>query len=79
MSDERPPTIAISMSRKINMGNYESAECFVSISGVTEDMTAEQLEPLMETGKVAWELVRARLTEQVRDMRKPPDDEEIAF
>lgn len=81
MPDEREPTITVSMSRKINLGNYESADCFVSIAGVKAGMTAEELDPLLETGKVAWEKVRTRLAEQVRDMRRKADEseEEIAF
>ena len=68
--DEREPTISVSMSRKLNLGNYESADCFVSISGVKAGMTADDLAPLMATGKVAWDAVRAELIaglKQVRD------------
>jgi hypothetical protein len=67
MCDE--PTITVSMARKINMGNYESADCLVSISGVREGMTADELEPLLDTGKVAWDLVRAALVEQVQQTK----------
>ena len=57
------------MARKINMGNYESAEVFVSLNGVRAGMTAEDLKPLLDTTKVAWELVRAHLVEQVRNAK----------
>lgn len=63
------PTISISMSRKINLGNYESAECFVSISGVRAGMTTEELTPLMDTGKVAWDAVRQELLAGLRKSR----------
>ncbi len=68
MSQEEPrePTTTVSMSRKVNMGNYESADVFVSLSGVRAGMTAEELAPLLDTTKVAWDLVRAALVEQVR-------------
>lgn len=72
MSDqapEREPTISVSMSRKLNLGNYESAECFVSISGVKAGMTANDLVPLMATGKVAWEAVRAELIAGLKNAR----------
>lgn len=68
-SPRREPTITVSMSRKINLGNYESADCFVSISGIREGMTADDLAPLLETGKVGWDLVRDALAEQVRKSR----------
>jgi hypothetical protein len=63
------PTIAVSMARKINMGNFESADCFVSLSGIKAGMTPEEMAPLLDTGKVAWDLVRAALAEQVQMSR----------
>ena len=74
--NEREPTISVSMSRKLNLGNYESADCFVSISGVRAGMTADDLGPLMATGKVAWEAVRAELligllTEELGALESP--------
>ena len=68
MADE--PTVTVSMSRKINLGNYESADCFVSLSGVRAGMTPEEMEPLLETGKVAWSKVADALREQVRSVRE---------
>jgi hypothetical protein len=60
------PTTTVSMSRKINMGNYESCDVFVSLNGVRAGMTPEQLAPLLNTTKIAWDLVRAQLIEQVQ-------------
>ncbi len=67
MSDE--PTIAVSMARKINLGNYESADCFVSISGIKDGMNAAEMESLLDTGKVAWDLVRAALKDEIANTR----------
>ena len=69
MTDEKEPTITISMSRKINLGGYESADCFVSISGIKAGMTPEELTPLLDTGKVGWELVKHALAEKVREIK----------
>lgn len=64
MNDE--PTITVSVARKINLGNYESADYFVSLSGIKAGMTAEEMKPLMDTGKVAWDTVRSALMEQIK-------------
>jgi len=72
MSDE--PTITVSVSRKVNMERilsdprfkYESADYFVSISGIKAGMTAEEMAPLLDTGRVAWDVVRAALVEQIK-------------
>lgn len=68
-----PPTITISVSRKINLGNYESADAFVSLSGITAGMTQEDMEPLLETGKIGWELLRAAIHDKVQEMRRDAD------
>jgi hypothetical protein len=68
--DPPEPTITVSMSRKVNLGNYESADAFVSMSGVRANMTEEELDPLLETGKLAWDMVRNALIEKVREMRE---------
>ena len=62
-------TVTVSMSRKVNMGNYESADVFVSISGAKAGMTAEELEPLLTTAKVAWDTVKIALVEQIRKIK----------
>lgn len=64
MSDE--PTITVSLARKINCGNYESAECFVSISGIKQGATEEEIEALLVTGKLGWDVLRGALSEQVK-------------
>lgn len=70
MTEVREPTLTISMARKINMGNYESADCFVSISGVTAGMSAEEMAPLLETGKVAWDQVKMALLDGMRKIKE---------
>lgn len=69
ITESTEPTVTVSMARKINMGNYESADCFVSINGVRAGMTAEEMAPLLDTAKVAWDQVRAALVEQVQQTR----------
>jgi hypothetical protein len=33
-------------------------------------MTEDELDPLLETGKLAWDMVRNALIEKVREMRE---------
>lgn len=34
MTEAREPTITVSLAMKVNLGNYESADAFVSLSGL---------------------------------------------
>lgn len=63
------PSLSISLSQKVNLGNYQSADAFVSVRGVTEDTTDEDLERLMGRGKLAWNKLAGALTEEVRRIR----------
>ena len=71
MSDDAPrePAITVSMSRKINLGNYESAEFFVAITGAKAGMTDEDLAPLVGVGKLAWDQIREVLIQEIRRTR----------
>lgn len=63
----KTPTVTVSMSRKLNLGNYESADFFVCITGAHAGMTSEEIAALLTVGKDAWEQVRRSLGEQIRN------------
>lgn len=69
-NDRRPPpTVSVSVSMKINLGNYESADAFVSVSGLEQGATEEEINALLDTGKLAWGLLTKRLGDKVRELR----------
>ncbi len=68
--EEGKPTISVSVSMKVNLGNYESADAFVSLSGLAAGTSTEQVEDLLDTGKLAWSLMTVRLNEKIKDIRK---------
>lgn len=67
MSEE--PTVSVSVAMKVNLGNYESADAFVSVSGLREGATAAEIEGLLDTGKLAWSLMTTRLRDKVTEMK----------
>lgn len=55
-------TLTLSATRRVNLGNYESADVFVSVSGVTDDTTPEEIAALLDgPGKATYDLLRARV------------------
>lgn len=62
--------VSVSVSRKINLGNYESADLFVSISKVTKDTPKEEMEAALAQGRMAYELVKRQVRQQVEAVRK---------
>lgn len=67
MSDQ--PTISISLSRKVNLGNYESADVFISCSGVPEGASEEDIRKLLDTGNLAYKVIREELAGKVAELR----------
>ena len=69
MEESQVPTVSVSVSMKVNLGNYESADAFVSVSGLREGTPLEEIEALLETGKLAWGAMTERLAAKVKDLR----------
>ena len=63
-------SVSISVSRKINLGNYESADAFLSISGVTEETTEAEIDELLDgKGALAFKKLADRMREKVDTLR----------
>ena len=67
MNEQQPEVLrlAIGLSHKINLGNYESAELSLHISGLTESTTSEEIDRLLTNGKLGYEALRTELAQKV--------------
>lgn len=69
--NEEPIKATISMSRKLNLGNYESADVFISIGGITHDTTEEDVIALLDgPAKDTFAILRDRLAVQIRQAKE---------
>jgi len=61
----KPLSLCISATRRVNLGNYESADVFLSISNVTEQTTQEEIDALLNgNGKIAYSSLTRALQEK---------------
>ena len=68
--DEPRLSVTMSVQMKVNLGNYESADAFLSVSGVTADTTEEQLAEILDgPGRVSYELLKKHLGERIAEIR----------
>lgn len=62
-------TLSVSLARKVNLGNYNSAEVFVSISGVKPGMGAEDVNNLLAVeGKIVFAAIAEQMKKKVDDL-----------
>lgn len=63
-------SLSVSVSRKINLGNYESADVFLSVSGVTAQTTEAEVDELLATtGKLAYSKIAAQVNARVGELK----------
>lgn len=63
------PTVAVSLEMKVNLGNYESAAVFLSVSGLEEGATEQEIAKLLDTGSIAFGVVREAMIEKIAAVR----------
>lgn len=64
--------VSISVALKVNLGNYESADAFVALSNVPVGASPEDIEEALQTGKLAWGLIRESAMKQAAELRGKP-------
>lgn len=70
----RPPepklSVTVSLQQKVNFpGKYESADVFLSVSGVTEDTTPDEMDTIIGQGKIAYSKLAKAISEKVNNLR----------
>jgi hypothetical protein len=64
------PTVSLSVSLKVNLGGYESADAFLCCSGLRVGATEAEINELLDTGKLAFSIMKGRILDQAREMRR---------
>lgn len=60
----------ISLSMKINLGNYESAEAFISLSNINEQTTQEEIDRLLDGNmKIGYDSLKLRMAQRINSIR----------
>lgn len=66
---DETPRVAVSVERTVNLGNYESAKVFMSISNLMPGSSEEAIEEALETSASAYVLLKARVRDQVAEIK----------
>lgn len=63
-------TITVSIRHTINLGNYESAQAHIELHNLPANATEEEMNTLLDTGKIAYRLMGERLKNQVQEIQQ---------
>lgn len=63
------PNIHVTIDRKVNLGNYESASVSIGLSRVPVGATAEQIDQMLETAGLAYKRLASELNAKVQLVR----------
>ncbi|MDD5288320.1 MAG: hypothetical protein PHY28_04330 [Dehalococcoidales bacterium] len=61
--------VGISLSRKLNLGNYESADVWVSLTNIEPGTTREEMEAALATGALAYDVLKVAIKDKIADQR----------
>lgn len=66
--EETSPRVGVSVSRKVNLGNYQSADIFFSLTNIDVGATRQDIEAAMETAEVVFSVVKERVERKAYDL-----------
>ena len=62
-------TTNVRVGQKVNLGNYESAEVSIQVSGVGPEATDEEIDDALDTSKIVYTKIVERLRQKVAAIR----------
>lgn len=72
--DDIEMKVSVSVSRKLNLGSYESADIFMAISNIEPGASDEEIEEALATGDKAIQVLKKHLAVQIAKVRNRQED-----
>lgn len=66
----REMKVAVSLGRKVNIGNYESIDIFMAVSGVEPGATDAEILEALATGERAFQLLVAKMQDKLGQVKR---------
>jgi hypothetical protein len=71
LDNEQKLTATVSISMKINLGNYETADAFLSVGGITTETTEKEINDLLDgKTRITYDALKVHLAEKIQQLRK---------
>ena len=66
----REPGVSVSIARKINLGNFESADIFMAVTGLEPGASDAEIEEALATGDRAFQILRKHMQARLKAVRE---------
>ena len=70
MAEQEELRVSVSVARKLNLSNYESADIFIAVSGLEPGAGEAEIEEALATGDRAFAIIKKHLRAQMEAARK---------
>lgn len=70
MEETQEMRISVSISRKINLGNYESADVFMAVSNIEPGASKEEIDEALATGDLAIQVLKKHMVTHIQKARQ---------
>lgn len=64
------PNVSVCLKRTVNLGDYASAACSVSLNNVPPGASQEEIEAMMDTGALVYKNIQNALCKMVEHVKK---------
>jgi len=80
VSNEEEPAeiglkLAVTVGMKVQFKPFQMAEAALHLSGITPGTTAEEIEEALDTGRLAYDVMKARLVAKLNGLRESAREE----
>lgn len=62
--------LSVSVSRKANLGNYQSADFFLSISNIEVGATEDEMREALVTGEIAFGVIKDAIDQKIAGLQQ---------
>lgn len=63
------PMISLTLSRRVNLGNYESADVSVTLSRIPFEADERMIQDMLDTSNIAFSVMRQDLRNKIAKIR----------
>lgn len=62
--------ICVTVGMRLNLGNYESADASICLSGIEANAPEAEIQEMLDTSKIAFGMIKNKLRDEINKVRE---------